>query len=528
MSQTPLMWHSPRTILLLTSGVIPVLVFFSRRRKAPNLDDFPTIGCSFGPSRCFSNFYVGAFRFLVDAPGVLKEGYEKYGSRPFKVATMLRWTVVFSDPQHMLEVANAAEEDLSFREAMKDVRPLSSLQLRTIDTALEIMGVDDTLEINIGSPDHDLLAELLKSHIARNATKIGDEVQDELFTSLENVLGNESDEWTSIPVLGTVNRIMVQTWQRFFVGYPLCRNSEWCSLVAKIYKDVAISGVIRRLVPSWTFPFFVKMASSLEANVDRATMLLGPTVEACMSEVDEYSVPNQQKMDFLARLVRRSAGEDSLLRNLTTRLLGFTIAVSSTPSNTFTHALYHLATKPEVAQALRDEVDPIVQREGWNIQSVAKMSKIDSFLRESARINGVSSLGFFRQAMRDLSLSDGTFLPKDCIVAVSLPPFHRDSTAYEAPDEFRPFRFSDNPEHIMTTITPQWLFFGYGKHLCPGRFLLTYQLKVMFAYMISTYDIRFGDEWTSRPPNFIFGEGIVPNLSAHVSYRRRQPINDTH
>lgn len=41
------------------------------------LDDFPTVGCSFGPSRCFNNFYVGASRFLVDAPGILKEGYEK-------------------------------------------------------------------------------------------------------------------------------------------------------------------------------------------------------------------------------------------------------------------------------------------------------------------------------------------------------------------------------------------------------------------------------------------------------------------
>lgn len=35
------------------------------------------------------------------------------------------------------------------------------------------------------------------------------------------------------------------------------------------------------------------------------------------------------QIDFLTRLVRRSAGEDSLLRNLTTRLLGFTIAVAS-------------------------------------------------------------------------------------------------------------------------------------------------------------------------------------------------------
>jgi hypothetical protein len=44
------------------------------------------------------------------------------------------------------------------------------------------------------------------------------------------------------------------------------------------------------------FRFFVRMTSNLRENVDRAIVLLGPAVEACMSEVDEYSVPNQQKV----------------------------------------------------------------------------------------------------------------------------------------------------------------------------------------------------------------------------------------
>jgi len=137
---------------------------------------------------------------------------------------------------------------------------------------------------------------------------------------------------------------------------------------------------------------------------------------------------------------------------------------------------------PEAARALRDEVDLIVESDGWNIHSVANLNKVDSFLKESSRINGVSSresfiyfvceslsslslaVGFFRQAMCDISLSDGTVLPKDCFVAVSLLAFHGDSTAYEAPHEFRPFRFLDHPEGGMTTITSQWLYFGYGKH----------------------------------------------------------------
>lgn len=58
---------------------------------------------------------------------------------------------------------------------------------------VEIMGVDDTLGINVGSADHDLLAELLKSHITRNSVQICGEVQDELLTSLSRILGNGTD-----------------------------------------------------------------------------------------------------------------------------------------------------------------------------------------------------------------------------------------------------------------------------------------------------------------------------------------------
>lgn len=42
--------------------------------------------------------------------------------------------------------------------------------------------------------------------------------------------------------------------------------------------------------------FFARMTSNLEANVDRATILLGTAVEACTSEVDEYATPNEQKV----------------------------------------------------------------------------------------------------------------------------------------------------------------------------------------------------------------------------------------
>lgn len=61
----------------------------------------------------------------------------------------------------------------------------------------------------------------------------------------------------------------------------------------------------------------------------------------------------------------------------------------------FTHALYHLAANPEYAQPLREEVDTIVREDGWSKASVGKMRKIDSFLKESQRFNGLGARTYF-------------------------------------------------------------------------------------------------------------------------------------
>jgi hypothetical protein len=48
-------------------------------------------------------------------------------------------------------------------------------------------------------------------------------------------------------------------------------------------------------------------------------------------------------------------------------------------------ALYEVATRPEYIKPLRDEVEAVVAREGWNKDSVSKLYKMDSFLREIHR-----------------------------------------------------------------------------------------------------------------------------------------------
>ena len=59
-------------------------------------------------------------------------------------------------------------------------------------------------------------------------------------------------------------------------------------------------------------------------------------------------------------------------------------------SQSMTHALYHLAASPEYQQLLREEVEPLVSAEGWSKATMGKMRKLDSFMKESQRYNGIS------------------------------------------------------------------------------------------------------------------------------------------
>ena len=55
-----------------------------------------------------------------------------------------------------------------------------------------------------------------------------------------------------------------------------------------------------------------------------------------------------------------------------------------------THALFDLAAHPEYIQPLREEIERVVADEGWTKSAFTHMWKLDSFLKESHRYNGMT------------------------------------------------------------------------------------------------------------------------------------------
>jgi len=51
--------------------------------------------------------------------------------------------------------------------------------------------------------------------------------------------------------------------------------------------------------------------------------------------------------------------------------------------------LYRLLANPEYLEPLREEVNAAIKEEGWTKAGIDKMHKIDSFLRETMRLDGL-------------------------------------------------------------------------------------------------------------------------------------------
>ena len=55
----------------------------------------------------------------------------------------------------------------------------------------------------------------------------------------------------------------------------------------------------------------------------------------------------------------------------------------------FVHALFHLAAEPHYIGPLREEIESVIKEEGFTKIAMTKMWKLDSFMKESQRMNGV-------------------------------------------------------------------------------------------------------------------------------------------
>ncbi|KAI0368876.1 cytochrome P450 [Pilatotrama ljubarskyi] len=473
------------------------------------LRSIPTVGGSSLPVLS----YLSGMKWIRHGKELIQEGYEKYNGAVFKVAMLDQWLVIITGPKLIEDLRKRPDGEVSFLEAAADF-------VQTKYTLGPEVHYD---------PYH---VDIIRDKLTRTLPTILPDVVDELRVAIHDHIPAKEGEWVGVNAMEKTRQIIARASNRVFVGLPACRNEQYLDLAVNFTKNVVKDRAIINLFPTWIKPIVGHLLSNTTTNVRRAAKILKPIIDErrrCMEEYgDDWSdKPNDMLQWVMEEAIARNKGSDEAIVQ---RILLVNFAAIHTSSNSITHAIYHLADHPEYIQALREEIEPIVKEEGWTKNAMSKMWKLDSFLKESQRYNGINVISVMRKGEKDITLSNGTFIPRGTLIVAAALPMHRDDAVYMNAEVFDPWRFSrmreadgEGTKHQFVNTSVEYVAFGHGKHACPGRFFAANELKAMLAYMIVNYDMKLPDG-QGRPENLYWGATVVPNPSAEVLFRKRQTV----
>ncbi|KAI0248479.1 cytochrome P450 [Lactifluus subvellereus] len=472
----------------LTGILIIVSLFVTWYRRDPLLDAIPTVGFS---DPILS--YLSAFRYLFGGLPILKEGYEKNKPGIFKIATFWRWMVLPTGAQLIEDIKRVPDDVLSFREPVREF-----LQM---DYTFSLLNMEDTYHRRV-----------IRSRLTRNIAATFNQVRDELAAALGDCIPTASEEWVKVSILPTVQRIICRTSSRVFVGATLCRDRDYETLALNFAVNVMKSATIIAMFPRPLKPTAARFLCSIPSQVRQATELIRPLVEERLAKMEELGDAwNDAPNDMLMWLMSEAKGVEKSVEGLAGRIFLINFASIHTTSLTFT------------------QIEAAVADEGWTKVGMDKMHKMDSFLRETQRLDTLAIVTTQRLALRPFTFSNGLTIPAGTLVGVPVGAIHTDGEIYPNPEEFDGFRFSKLREmegdamltsHRAVSISPEQLAFGFGRHACPGRFFAASEVKALLAHIIVTYDVKF-EEGKGIPREFRIGSTRIPR-STNLLFRKRQ------
>ena len=349
-----------------------------------------------------------------------------------------------------------------------------------------------------------------------------------------------SQEWTPVVVNKSLLRIVSLVSGRIFVGPALNRNEEWMNACINFTVDLFNAGRAFRSRSYFGKALAIKLGTIsevkrvLEHHKVARRIILPIILER--AELQAKGLGSEIPNDMISWIMDEKPLDGHLLPFGKQEELQLIVSLAAihTTTLTTTNLLYDLVARPEYFETLRHEVDTVwAEADGLDKMSMAKLVKLDSFLKESQRLNPHNQLTFDREirAKGGFTLSNGVHLRQGAHVAVAANQMALDPNIWENPDEFHGFRFAElrsasktdaNKFQFATTSPANSMYFGHGKHDCPGRFFASNEIKTIVAYLIRKYDIKAAPNSEKRPESLKFASRVVPNPNISIMMKKRE------
>uniref|UniRef100_U9V1D7 Cytochrome P450 n=1 Tax=Rhizophagus irregularis (strain DAOM 181602 / DAOM 197198 / MUCL 43194) TaxID=747089 RepID=U9V1D7_RHIID len=238
-----------------------------------------------------------------------------------------------------------------------------------------------------------------------------------------------------------------------------------------------------------------------------------PVIEKRLREMKESGDNYVSPIDILQRYTELLHKDYTIDIDVVTDNMIISIFASvHKTSNFLTFCLHELVNNPQFLKEILEEQKQLYksnEKSYYSTEQIARMEKLDSFIKETLRVN-VNNVALQHKTLSSyFTFSNGYQVPKGRLVNIRLGEVHFDKELQsQTADEFNAFRYlkKNSP---ATRADNSFLTFGLGKHTCPGRHFAVNEIKVALHYLLLNYDIKKSTSEKIKPK--IYGSFKFPS-----------------
>lgn len=317
----------------------------------------------------------------------------------------------------------------------------------------------------------------------------------------ESASGTRSDGCLSVQLASVTRRVVSHMMSLAFFGEKISSDPAFSCALLRYSGDMVSSMAAFQVTPSFIAPIvhgiITKRGRAMHTLLEGLTPILDPN----LSEWDEPQYLKQ--LTIVYSMMSLSEGNSYWTPEvLAQALLGIWFAASHQPWMNLDFVLLELCSRPEYVEILRKEIeDP----SHLDYAKLEKLPLLDSFIKETVRVNPLDTLAIRRKALKPFTFSNGgPHVPTGSMACVSSYDLMHDDGQYPDATKFNGHRFissttaSSMRGSKFTDISEHFPVWGYGSLACPGRFHASLIMKMVLVYLVSNFDLRLEDEKARR------------------------------
>lgn len=326
------------------------------------------------------------------------------------------------------------------------------------------------------------------------------------------------------------------------------RNQDYLHTSLEINEQFIYTAGIGLSSPGVLRPFITRLAAiPLRLNLRKLGKIVRPVYDQRLEYLKrpltdrDPSEPRDHFQIMLRYAQRERPHEFGDYQNTITRLATANFGSIHQSGFMMTNLILNILSSDKefnTVAVLRDEFERVAHSDGnpdtWTKAKMSQLVRSDSAQRETLRLNNFGGRVLFRKAMVDGIVTDtGIEIPKGCTLSCLSNAMMISEGKYEQAKKYDPFRFSRvreqqagkeaGPPLTFVSTSLDYLPFSNGKHACPGRFLLDFEIKIAMAYLLMNYDVELPPEYNGeRPPTVYMTEAQFPPKKARMRVRRKE------